>query len=215
MQIAGVCMMSSFLEWRRGSPFGNSKSSDENTHLNLSPACLFAQGRRHCPKGQSIPKEIAMNRRLVITATTILCLFSSVAAAQQDRPGGSSASGSDASGTARPPVAGKAPLGVAVVEMDTVVHGWSARKDLLDKTVTNDQKEKIGKIEDMIVSRSTDAQLPVASFAIIGVGGFLGIGRNDVAIPMEQIKLEEKQLVLPGATKAALKALPSFEYARK
>lgn len=158
-----------------------------------------------------------MNRPLVITATTILCFFSSVAAAQQDRPSSSGASGSGTSGTsgtASVPVAGKASLGVAVVEMDTVVHGWSARKDLLNKTVTNDQKEKIGKIEDMIVSRSTDAQLPVASFAIIGVGGFLGVGKNDVAIPMEQIKLEDKQLVLPGATKAALKALPRFEYAR-
>lgn len=161
-----------------------------------------------------------MNRPLVITATTILYLFSGVAAAQQDRPGGSGASGSGASGsgasgTASPPVAGKAPLGVAVVEMEAVIQGWSAKKDLLDKTVTNDQKEKIGKIEDLIISRSTDAKLPIASFAIIGVGGFLGIGKNDVAIPMEQIKLEEKQLVLPGATKAALKALPRFEYARK
>ena len=101
------------------------------------------------------------------------------------------------------------------MEMEAMVHGWSAKKDLLDKTVTNDQKEKIGKIEALIVSRSTDAKLPVASFAIIGVGGFLGVGKNDVAIPMEQIKLEEKQLVLPGATKAALKALPRFEYAHK
>lgn len=156
-----------------------------------------------------------MNRPLVITATTALYLFSGIAAAQQDRPGSSGASGSGASGTASPPVAGKAPLGVAVVEMEAVVQGWSAKKDLLDKTVTNDQKEKIGKIEDLIVSRSTDAKLPVASFAIIGVGGFLGIGKSNVAIPMEQISLEEKRLVLPGATKAALKALPPFEYAHK
>jgi hypothetical protein len=174
------------------------------------PARVFAQGRRHCPTGQSIVKEIAMNRPLVIPATIILTLLSGVAASQQDRPGSSGASG-----TASPPVAGKAPLGVAVVEMDAVVHGWSAKKDLLDKAVMNDQKEKIGKIEDLIVSRSTDAKLPIASFAIIGIGGFLGIGTNDVAIPMEQIKLQDKQLVLPGATKAALKALPRFEYARK
>ncbi|WP_194726906.1 PRC-barrel domain-containing protein [Noviherbaspirillum malthae] len=151
-----------------------------------------------------------MNRPLLITATTILYLLSGVAAAQQERPGSSGASG-----TANPPVAGRAPLGVTVVEMEAVVQGWSAKKDLLDKTVTNDQKDKIGKIEDLIVSRSADTKLPVASFAIIGVGGFLGIGRNDVAIPMEQIRLEGKQLVLPGATKAALKALPPFEYVRK
>lgn len=156
-----------------------------------------------------------MNRPLIISATAILYLLSGVAAAQQDRPGSAGASGAGASGAASPPVAGKAPLGVAVIEMEAVVHGWSAKKDLLDKTVTNDQKEKIGKIDDVILSPSTDAKLPVASFAIIGVGGFLGMGKNDVAIPMEQIRLQEKQLVLPGATKAALKALPRFEYARK
>ncbi len=150
-----------------------------------------------------------MNRPLGITATTVLYLLSSVVAAQQDRPAGSAATG-----TTSLPVAGKTPLGVTVVEMEAVVPGWSTKKDLLDKTVTNDQKEKIGKIEDLIVGQSTDAKLPVASFAIIGVGGFLEIGKNDVAIPMEQIKLEGKQLVLPGATKAALKALPRFEYAR-
>lgn len=157
-----------------------------------------------------------MNRPLFITATTILYLLSSVAAAQQDRPSGSGTSGPGvSSGTASPPVAGKAPLGIAVVEMEAVIHGWSAKKDLLGKAVTNDQKEKIGKIDDLIISHSTDAKLPVASSAIIGVGGFLGIGKNDVAIPMEQLKLEGKQLVLPGATKAALKALPRFEYAGK
>lgn len=157
-----------------------------------------------------------MNRPLIITATTILYFLASGASAQQDRPGGAGASGPGASsGAASLPVAGKAPLGIAVVEMEAVIHGWSAKKDLLDKTVTNDQKEKIGKIDDLIISRSTDAKLPVASSAIIGVGGFLGIGKNDVAIPMEQIKLEGKQLVLPGATKAALKALPRFEYASK
>ncbi|TCS32589.1 PRC-barrel domain protein [Paucimonas lemoignei] len=175
-----------------------------------------------------------MKRPLIITATTILCLLSGVATAQQDRPGGSGSSssttsgsttstsgssgsgssGSGASGAASGPVAGRAPLGVTVIEMEVVVRGWSAKKDLMDKTVMNDQKEKIGKIEDLIVGRSTDAKLPVASFAIIGVGGFLGIGKHDVAIPMEQLKLEGKQLVLPGATKAELKALPRFEYAR-
>lgn len=159
-----------------------------------------------------------MNRPLILTATAILYLLSGAAAAQQDRPGGPAASvpaPGPSSGTATPPVAGKAPLGVAVVEMEAVIHGWSAKKNLLNKTVMNDQKEKIGKIDDLIFSQSADVKLPVASLAIIGVGGFLGIGKNDVAIPMEQVRLEGTQLILPGATKAALKALPRFEYARK
>jgi hypothetical protein len=53
---------------------------------------------------------------------------------------------------------------------------------------------------------------PTASFAIIGVGGLLGIGKREVAIPTEQLKLQNKKLTLPGATKDALKAMPPFEY---
>jgi hypothetical protein len=52
------------------------------------------------------------------------------------------------------------------------------------------------------------------SYAIIGVGGFLGIDRHDVAIPAGQLKIQGGKLMLPGATKDALKALPKFEYAK-
>ncbi len=86
---------------------------------------------------------------------------------------------------------------------------------MLKKPVVNDKNEKIGTISDVIISPNPDVKLPAASFAIIGVGGFLGIGKRDVAIPMEQIKLQDTQLVLPGATKDALKALPPFEYRKK
>jgi sporulation protein YlmC with PRC-barrel domain len=113
------------------------------------------------------------------------------------------------------PVAGRAPLGVTVVEMEAVVVGWSAKHDLMGKTVVNDKNEKIGKIDDLIISPSKDGSTPAASFAIVGVGGFLGLGKRDVAIPSEQFKVQNKQLVLPGATKDALKALPPFEYQKK
>jgi sporulation protein YlmC with PRC-barrel domain len=116
---------------------------------------------------------------------------------------------------ANPPVAGATPLGVTVTEMEAVVVGWSVKRDLMGKTVMNDQKEKIGKIEDIILSPSSGTKMTHASVAIVGVGGFLGMGRHDVAIPTEQLKIEGKNIVLPGATKDALKATPAFEYARK
>jgi hypothetical protein len=53
------------------------------------------------------------------------------------------------------------------------------------------------------------------SFVIIGAGGFVGVGRHDVAIPVNQLKQENGKIVLPGATKEAIKALPKFEYAKK
>ena len=51
------------------------------------------------------------------------------------------------------------------------------------------------------------------SYAIIGAGGFLGVGRHDVAIPVNQLKENDGKFVLAGATKAAIKAMPEFEYA--
>jgi sporulation protein YlmC with PRC-barrel domain len=145
----------------------------------------------------------------VLTAGTLL--FSGLASAQ------STATQSKQATTPPPaaPVAGKATLGVAVVEMDAIIAGWSVKNDMLKKPVVNDKNEKIGTISDVIISPSTDGKLPAASFAIIGVGGFLGIGKRDVAVPMEQIKLQDNHLVLPGATKDALKALPPFEYRKK
>lgn len=113
------------------------------------------------------------------------------------------------------PIAGQSTLGVAVVEMEAVIAGWSVAKDILKKNVVNDNKQKIGTIRDIVISPKPDAKNPAASFAIVGVGGFLGIGKHDVAIPMEQIKLQDGNLVLAGATKEALKALPAFEYRRR
>jgi sporulation protein YlmC with PRC-barrel domain len=89
-----------------------------------------------------------------------------------------------------------------------VVKGWRASK-LVNATVYNDQNERIGKIDDMIVS--PDGKV---SLAIVDVGGFLGIGKHRVAIPVDQFSdINAKKLVLPKATKEALKALPEFTYA--
>jgi sporulation protein YlmC with PRC-barrel domain len=112
--------------------------------------------------------------------------------------------------SARAQVAGGATLGVTVEEMKVVLLGWSARNKLLGADVYNDKGEKIGKIDDIIVSPAR-----TVSHAIIGVGGFLGlIGRHEVAIPMDQIKFIGNRFVIAGATKAALKAMPEFQYAR-
>jgi sporulation protein YlmC with PRC-barrel domain len=105
------------------------------------------------------------------------------------------------------PLAGKVPLGTTVVEMEAVFVGWSAKKDVLGKPVVNEQNEQIGKVDDLIIRPDT-----AISYAIIGVGGFLGIGKRDVAIPMQQIKLKDGMLVLPGASREALMALPPFQY---
>ena len=108
-------------------------------------------------------------------------------------------------------VAGSAKLGVATQEMSMVALGWSAKKQVIGQTVYNESNQKVGKIDDLIIAPDS-----AVSFAIIGAGGFAGIGRHDVAIPVQQIKLQDDgKFILPGATKDAIKALPKFEYAKK
>jgi len=106
-------------------------------------------------------------------------------------------------------VVGSTQLGVAVAELRDVTTGWSAKRQVLGKTVYNDSGDGIGKVDDIIVSPDK-----AVSYAIIGAGGFLGVGRHDVAIPVSQIKQQsDGKFILAGATKDALKAMPPFEYA--
>lgn len=107
------------------------------------------------------------------------------------------------------PVAGKVVLGVTVAEAALVATGWRVSK-LVKSEVRNDKAEKIGKIDDVLVS--SDGTL---STAIIDVGGFLGIGGHKVAIPVHQLVLSptSTKVTLPGASKEALKAVPEFRYA--
>ena len=106
-------------------------------------------------------------------------------------------------------VVGSTQLGVAVAELRDVTTGWSAKRQVLGKTVHNDSGDGIGKVDDIIVAPDK-----AVSYAIIGAGGFLGMGRHDVAIPVSQLKQQsDGKFVLAGATKDALKAMPPFEYA--
>jgi sporulation protein YlmC with PRC-barrel domain len=148
-----------------------------------------------------------MKRIIAVLTMSVVPLWVGLASAQ-----------APAQSTAQPPaapVAGRAPLGVTVIQMEEVVVGWSTKRDLFGKTVVNDKNEKIGKVDDLIISPAKSGNTPAATFAIIGVGGFVGIGKRDVAIPAEQLKLQNKQLSLPGATKDTLKAMPPFVYQGK
>jgi sporulation protein YlmC with PRC-barrel domain len=111
---------------------------------------------------------------------------------------------------ARAQTAGETKLGVTVIELNDVIKGWSARRQILGQHVYNDKNEKIGEVEDIIITPERSA-----SYAIVSTGGFLGIGSHDVAIPAAQFKLSNDRLVLAGASKEKLRAMPPFEYARK
>jgi len=95
-----------------------------------------------------------------------------------------------------------------ITESTTLAMGWSVKKTLLGKTIRNDAGQTVGKVQDLIISPERSV-----SYVIVGAGGFVGIGRHDVAIPIAQIQDKAGKLVMAGATKDAIKAMPRFTYA--
>lgn len=63
---------------------------------------------------------------------------------------------------------------------------WRASK-LVGVNVYNDNNESLGEINELL----TDQQGKIQA-VVIGVGGFLGMGQRDVAIPFEQLKFSNE-----------------------
>ena len=107
------------------------------------------------------------------------------------------------------PVAGGTVVSSAVSEIVEVANGWSVKKQIMGHDVYNDMNEKVGQVYDIIIAPDR-----AVSYAIIAAGGFLGIDKHDVAIPANQFKMQDNKIVLPGATKDFIKAMPEFKYAK-
>ena len=107
-------------------------------------------------------------------------------------------------------VVGASVIGVTVSEVSEIATGWSVKKSILGKTIYNEKGDKIGSVDDLIIAPNK-----TLSYAIIGAGGFLGMGKYDVAIPITQINEVNGKMELKGATKESIKQMPKFEYAPK
>lgn len=81
----------------------------------------------------------------------------------------------------------------------------------IGQTVRNGKGEKIGSVDDLIFDRG-DRIL----YAVISVGGFLGVGERLVAVPFEELEFGTKDVpgvVIYDTTKERLEAEPAFTYA--
>jgi hypothetical protein len=101
-----------------------------------------------------------------------------------------------------------APQTVTLMKVDpaTLATGYRTSK-VVGSTVVNEANETVGTIDDLIVTPTE--KVP---FAVLSVGGFLGMGSKYVVVPFSSLQVKNKQMVLPGATKDSLKALPEFKY---
>ena len=97
------------------------------------------------------------------------------------------------------------PQTVALMKVDpqTVATGFRSSK-IVGSSVVNEANETVGSVDDLIVTPTEKAP-----FAVLSVGGFLGLGN---VVPFGSLHMQDKKVVLPGATKDALTALPEFKY---
>ncbi len=81
--------------------------------------------------------------------------------------------------------------------------------DFVGTQVVSKDKQPLGKIANLVFDQSGHIEL-----AVIGVGGFLGIGEKEVAVPFDSLKSEEvnnKHVFTVDLTKEQLKAAPAFK----
>ncbi len=105
---------------------------------------------------------------------------------------------------------------------------WRASK-LHGIDVYNQQNQKIGDIDDVLMDKDGKAKL-----AVLGVGGFLGMGEHNVAVNFSELKFSDQPVksntsgsnastnssvkknypdhAVFNATKDQLKAMPEFKY---
>jgi hypothetical protein len=100
-------------------------------------------------------------------------------------------------------------VAIEVVEKQKAVSfsGNISAKQLLDENVMNGARENIGDINDILIDREGKV-----AAVIVGVGGFLGMGEKDVALPYDQLtfgKDDNDELVIgTNATKESLELAP-------
>jgi sporulation protein YlmC with PRC-barrel domain len=78
-------------------------------------------------------------------------------------------------------------------------------KQLVGKSVYNTAGDRIGEVDDVVISKSGSQ-----TAAVIGVGGFLGIGEKKVALPVNQLQVQDNKIVAMGLSEDSAKRLPEY-----
>jgi sporulation protein YlmC with PRC-barrel domain len=85
---------------------------------------------------------------------------------------------------------------------------------VIGSSVYNDQNQKVGTVDDILMSKDQKADT-----AVISVGGFLGIGSKLVSVPYDKLQFKETvdsnsgRVLMPDATKDSLNGMPEYHYA--
>jgi sporulation protein YlmC with PRC-barrel domain len=79
--------------------------------------------------------------------------------------------------------------------------------ELLGRDVINLRGKEVGDVEDIVIGKQDKAL-----YAVVSVGGFLGMGDKDVAIPFDQLRMGANNVILMSQqTEEQLETMPSYD----
>jgi sporulation protein YlmC with PRC-barrel domain len=139
-----------------------------------------------------------MTRQRIVLLGSVALIAAAVSACEAtDRTLGTNLSGSAESG----PPAGTVTTTQIPSEFRTM-----RTEDLVGKTVYNSAGEKVGDIDEIVVNRNTRA-----TAAVIGVGGFLGVGEKKVVEPLDRMRMQGDRIVAPNLTKDGVSSMQAYQ----
>src|ERR1019366_5444782 len=102
-----------------------------------------------------------------------------------------------------------APQTISLMKVDpaSLAMGYRTSK-VVGSPVLNEANETVGTIDDLIITPNDNVP-----YAVLSVGGFLGVGTKYVVVRAGALEVNDKKMLLRGASKHSLKALPAFKYA--
>ena len=80
----------------------------------------------------------------------------------------------------------------STISASSVQGDWRASK-VVGLKVYNDNNESLGSINDLLMDKSGNIKA-----AVLGVGGFLGVGEHLVAVPLDKIKFVNEPVAYTG-----------------
>ncbi len=97
--------------------------------------------------------------------------------------------------------------------LTTLPEHAAAASNWYDQNIYDPSENKIGEIKDMLLDRTGKV-----SAVIVSVGGFLGVGEKDVAVPFDavhQTRRDNKSWLVMNVSKDALNNATGFKYDRQ
>jgi sporulation protein YlmC with PRC-barrel domain len=154
----------------------------------VSHGLFHAKTRGTLVEVPGFPQSVSELRRTdMLTKTAVAglaasALLVSVAFAQQ-----SPSATTDSAKTAAP---------AAATDTSSFKGTWRASK-MVGLNVYNDSNESLGSINDLLTDKNGDIKA-----AVIGVGGFLGVGEHLVAVPIDKVKFVDEPVASTGTASA-------------